>query len=139
MNTNELVEKFIESLIQETITGMRKWKHLPRKQSGANNNQIIYETAFFEDEWHRILYEDSFELHFETGFFFLVHERSESGRDGTVFDEYNLYIQSDVGTEPIMVANDTPEVYRLRNAIGNIKKDTLPDNIINMMNTFLTV
>lgn len=139
MSDKELICQFIDALAKETVKKLRSWKHLSRNRAENEKNQIIFETVFWEDEWHRILYDDSFQLPFEKGYFFLVHEWNESARDGTITDEFNLYIQSDVGTEPVMVANDTPEVYRLRNAIGDLKADILPESIKSVIESFLAV
>lgn len=132
---HELVSKFISNLIRETVNGIVSWNPLfqivPPKD--GTNTALVRITS--EDEFHHINYENSFYLRTNRGIVFLVDQWRESGRDGTVFDGYNLYIQPNENAEITLVLSNTDELYRLSNAIK--EKSGLSEDAIKFMNEYL--
>jgi hypothetical protein len=89
----------------------------------------------FVCEFHWVDFDSSYMLPFENGFFFLINEQTESGRDGTVINGYNLYAQPNVGDEITLIAHDTHNLYRLKNAIE--EKQEPPQSVISFIQSFL--
>lgn len=132
----ESIQQCIDTLIRETIDGARRWhslKHVDYENLVQQNLGLA--NLLVENEWHYIRYEDSYELPFMQGFFYLIHEWSESGRDGTTFDGYNLYVQPTTQSKVTLLLCDTPELYRLKNAIHD--KNALPHDVEEFIRAFL--
>ena len=131
----DLINTFINYLISETLADRRKWRPVYRQaEEQLDKNENLY-YLLFECEFHKVIYDDSYLLPFENGFFYFLHEWSESGRDGTIFDGYNLYAQPDSKAKITLLLSDAPELYRLKNAI--LEKDRLPKDVEDFINEFL--
>ena len=131
----DLINIFIDCLISETLNDRREWHPLyQQKEETSNQNENLY-YLLFESEFHKVMYDESYFLPFENGFFFFIHEWSESGRDGTIFDGYNLYAQPDSKSKITLLLRDAPELYRLKNAI--LEKDKLPEDVESFITEFL--
>lgn len=128
----ELISNFIERLIHETISGARTWYSL-YPVSEDKNRSLYY--ALFETEWHHVRPDRSFMLPFEQGNIYLISETFESGRDGTVFDGLNLYVQPSTADELTLIMHDGVALYRLSNAI--LDTLNLPDVTVSFIQDFL--
>ena len=113
---DDLYDEFVQRLIVETQSRSRHWYPIqPVTEEDVNEN--LYYTLF-EDEWHRIDYKTSYYLSFMNGFIYLVDEWEGSGRDGTTFDGYNLYVQPTTADELTLVMSNTKELDVLIDAIS---------------------
>lgn len=131
----KLINDFANALISETLSGHRAWNPISPQPDGlAEKNESLY-FLLFENEYHKVFYEDSYSLPFQEGFFYFVHEWTESGRDGTIFDGYNLYVQPNLESKITLLLHDSPELYRLKNAI--LEKDRLPEDVERFICNFL--
>lgn len=114
---NTLAEDFVEKLIKTTIVGINHWLRLQRNQTSERTSTHPLYSMLLESEFREIKYEDSFALRLNDGGVYLLHECCESGKDGAIFDGYNLYLHPTKNEEPSLVLSDTQLVYRLRNVI----------------------
>lgn len=130
-----LINSFMNTLITETLNGHRTWDPIyPQTDNLSEKNEPLY-FLLFENEYHKVFYEDSYSLPFQEGFFYFVHEWTESGRDGTTFDGYNLYVQPNLESKITLLLHDSSELYRLKNAI--LEKDRLPEDVEHFISNFL--
>lgn len=131
MNEN-LITNFVEKLIQETLDQTREW--FPLLPIQEEENPALF-SMLFECEFHRVRYDCSYFLPFAAGAVFLISEISESGRDGTVFDGLNLYVQPSLEHDLTLVMRDSVELYRLSNTISDSLK--LPDDVVTFIQNLI--
>lgn len=129
---DKLIDDFVEQLIQETLSNARSWSPLFPVEEGKNQ-PLFY--ALYETEFHHVRYKQSYSLPFGEGAVFLISEVSESGRDGTVFDGLQLYVQPSPKHELTLVVRDSVDLYRLSNAIADSLK--LPEEAVAFIQDFL--
>lgn len=131
MDSNFVVE-FVNNLIKKTLSGDIKWRSL-ETVSAIDDTPIS--DCLSQDEFHTIYYYESYFCAVKQGLVFLVSEKNESGRDGSVSEGYNLYLQPRRGQPLSSVAFDISELYRLKNAI-ELKID-LTEDVVDFMKSFL--
>lgn len=128
------VTTFINKLISQTIDRKIKW--LPFESETVLDGYPM-NSWLDANEFHTIFYYDSYYCEIENGRVFLVNELNESGRSSKDDVEgYNLYLQPKKEAQLVSVAFDTPEIYRLKNAIFSSQERNLSRDIIDFMDNF---
>lgn len=117
----------VELLLKKTLDKKLNWKHVFEVISEHDINNLISPLAYilFQNEFHTVDMNSTFILESEIGTLCLIHEISESGRDGTIDDSQNLYAIVDNNTYQLDC--DEPKLIRLVNAISEYidpQKDT---------------
>lgn len=132
-----LAQKLINRLVGETLDGSRVWDPVypPNDELEQTNKNMFF--LLIQDEWRRIDFDRSFQLHFQEGFFFLLYETCDSGRDSTKFCGYRLYAQPTTESPITLLVSDTTDLYRLKNAIE--EKEILPPAVNDFISEYLTV
>lgn len=134
---NTLVEKTNNTQINwKSIHSLRNSKNLERQNPGA-----YY--LIFENEYHHV-FDDSYYADIHIGNIYLLHEEFESGKDGSVSNLYNLYIQErDANncmnkTQPILVSDKDCNLDGLIKAINKCinKEDTIIEKFLNKLNNY---
>ena len=132
-----LAQDLIDRLVSETLDGSRVWEPMyPPTEvlEKTNSNMFCF---LIQDEWRKIDFDHSFRLHFQEGFFFLLYEDCDSGRDSTKFCGYRLYAQPTPESPITLLVSDTTDLYRLKNAIE--EKEILPPAVNDFIKEYLTV
>lgn len=132
-----LAQTLVDRLVSETLDNSRTWEPLcPPTESLEETNQNLF-MLLIQEEFRKIDFDHAFQLRFQEGFFFLLYERCDSGRDTTKFSGYKLYAQPSVGSPVTLLVTDTPDLYRLKNAIE--EKERLSPAVDAFIQEFLTV
>lgn len=131
MITN-LPTEFVNKLIKDTLSDKLKWEYLTENMDfdGEHITNLLSVCEF-----HTVHFWESYYCNLGNGYVFLVGETNESGRDGTITEGYNLYLQISLERPLVSLMIDTVEVYRLKNAVES-KIDIAPD-IVEFMQSFL--
>ena len=128
------IESLLRRLISETNSGCRVWLPVSAEDLNTEKNSALY-YLLFQNEYHRVDFESAYKLHFANGWFYLVREWAESGRDGTIFDGLNLYVQTAPGASITRLASDTAQLYGLKIAIE--EQQELPKDVSDFVESFL--
>lgn len=131
MNTN-LPTEFVNKLIKDTISDKLTWEALT--DSMYIEGELVT-NLLSVCEFHTVHFWESYHCKLKNGYVFLVSETNESGRDGSITEGYNLYLQISVERPLVSVMIDTVELYRLKNAIET-KIGIAPD-VVEFMQSFL--
>lgn len=103
--------------------------------SDPNDNQPLF-LLLFENEFHHINFDNSYSISIGDANLYLVDERIESGRDGSIFEGLSLYIQSPKNDRIVEIPCEESVLYRLNNAILNSQKP-LPALVEKFMRDYL--
>lgn len=121
-----LIDNFMKALIEKTLNKELIWNSFTDDTyfDGERASDLLG-----QDEFHQIYYFESYVLQKDDGRIFLVSEFNESGRDWKYNTEgFAIYIQPKPSQPLERILFDTPDVYRLKNAIElNIKTDVSPE------------
>lgn len=138
-------EILLNILIEKTKEKEIEWKSSKSLNNIENLEQINPNAYYliFENEWHHIL-NDSYYADIRAGNVYLLHEEFESGRDGTVTNSYNLYIQERddddylIKTKPTCISDNEDELKELLKAIQVYINtiDSTIENFINKLNNY---
>lgn len=128
------IESLLRRLISETNSGCRVWLPVSAEDLNTEKNSALY-YLLFQNEYHRVDFESTYKLHFANGWFYLVREWAESGRDGTIFDGLNFYVQTAPEASITRLASDTAQLYGLKIAIE--EQQALPKDVSDFVDSFL--
>lgn len=127
---------FVESLSRSTISSEIQWKSLNElAETTEENNKALFFTIF-ETEFHSVMFLKSFYCHAPaSGYVYLIHERFESGYDGSVISGPNIYIQKDSLSKIHKLDVPLGLVYQLENAILSSRTES-DDEIQSFIDNF---
>jgi len=112
---NDLHNKFVEKIIEQTKEGLLKWdlvKTIINKYKAEDFDYIL-----FTNEFHRINFLNSYAVINDELNIFLLDETFESGEDGTINEELNLYVVEGVNGRSYRVPIDKGVLYELKDII----------------------
>lgn len=118
-------QKFVEQLKQDTLTKAITWTNLALVPEGffklsANLPTILYEHAH-NIVIKRMSYRAS---NHQNGFVYLIVRRVQSGADGSVQNEYYLYVQRNELEDCLPVNAERSSLIELATIIRNITADS---------------
>lgn len=129
---NDYQIDFVKKLINITLDNKIKWNMLDNLKSVSESENYSLYYTLFTNEYHKISYERSYYTSYKDGNIYLIYEWSESGKDGSISEGYNLYTQFNKNepVDPVFV--DKSYLYQLSNAIKEdikVKNNTQHDFI----------
>ena len=112
--TNELIETFINALIEKTVNFSLNWETIALRMNGAD---LI--SPNFYHEFHGAYYDKSYLVHCSQGEIILMNEWSESGESGAMAYNYAMYLRADNHAEAhlLTTSDETPILDKLFNTI----------------------
>lgn len=114
---NKKIKDFIKQLSKDTAQNKISWKRLVTYENlEFDSNKEVFR-MLFQNEYRQIDYLSSYYSIIKPGTVFVINETISSGRDGSVTNNYKIYLQNSAKQSVSALPCDSVTIYQLLNAI----------------------
>ena len=129
---NGKIKTFVKQLSKDTVQNKIFWKRLTSYENldPRSNNELF--NLLFQNEYRKIDYLSSYYSILPSGSVFVINETIESGRDGTLTNNYKLYLHNLMDRSIAPLPCDSVTIYQLLNAIRSsiTKEESIAESFI---------